>query len=87
MAHEDGVVIDEAAKLNKGVLIKKGLLSGHLDSLAADAKENDPVEQSLKFIFRKPGVGSVIVGTINPKHLEHNVKCAIRTTKLILLFE
>ena len=78
LVHEDGVVIDEAVKLNKGILIKKGLLSGHLDSLTAAEKKDDPVEQSLRFIFSKPGVGSVIVGTINPQHLEHNVGCAIR---------
>ena len=76
LAQEDGAVIDEATKLGKGVLIKKGLLSGHLDSLAETAI--DPVEQSLKFIFNKRGVGSVIIGTINPRHLEHNVACTLR---------
>jgi aryl-alcohol dehydrogenase-like predicted oxidoreductase len=73
-APEDGAVIDEAMKLGKGVLIKKGLLSGHLGSLP-DSKI-DPVEQSLEFIFSKQGVSSVIVGTVNNDHLEHNVRCA-----------
>lgn len=73
---DDCVVIEEAARLGKGVLIKKGLLSGHLNSL--EDTVTDPVEQSLKFIFSNRGIGSVIVGTINPQHLEHNVDCAIR---------
>ena len=76
LIREDGAVIDEAAKLGKGVLIKKGLLSGHLDSLVNAAI--DPIKQSLEFILRKKGVSSVIVGTINPAHLERNVGCAIQ---------
>ena len=62
-----------AAAAGKGVLIKKGLVSGHLDSLHSD--QADPVAESLRFIFRKPGISSVIVGTINPRHLEHNANC------------
>ena len=76
LAREDDAVIDEAAMLGKGVLIKKGLLSGHLGSLAM--KKLDPVERSLRFIFSKPGISSVIVGTVNTRHLEHNVNCAIK---------
>jgi len=75
-AREDSAVIDLAAKLNKGILIKKGLLSGHLDSLADSA--TDPIEETLRFIFNRKGIGSVIVGTINPLHLKHNVDCTIR---------
>jgi aryl-alcohol dehydrogenase-like predicted oxidoreductase len=78
-ARDDGTVIDEALKLDKGVLIKKGLLSGHLESLPD--KEIDPVEQSLAFIFGKEGVSSVIVGTINNEHLEHNARCTARVLK------
>jgi len=75
VAREDGAVIDEAKAKGKGVLIKKGLISGHLDSL--NGNQADPVAESLRFIFRKPGVSSVIVGTINPRHLEHNAKCVV----------
>lgn len=73
LSREDGTVIDVAAAAGKGVLIKKGLVSGHLDSLHSD--QADPVAESLRFIFRKPGISSVIVGTINPRHLEHNANC------------
>ena len=61
---EELPVLAAAAAANKGVLIKKGLQSGH----ASD------VEAALRFIFAQPGVGSVIVGTINPKHLADNVR-------------
>ncbi len=65
------VVIDRAYALNKGVLIKKGLASGHLNKLS----DTDPVRTSLQFIFQAPGVHSVIVGTLNKEHLSHNVTC------------
>ncbi len=56
-------VLERAAELNKGVLIKKGLNSGHAES----------VEQALRFVFEQPAIHSVVVGTINPKHLRDNV--------------
>ena len=68
--------IEAAHVQGKGVLIKKGLLSGHLDSLAETTV--DPIEKSLRFIFEKPGISSVIVCTINPRHLTHNVQSAIK---------
>lgn len=58
-------VIAEAAKLNKGVLIKKGLQSGHAEN---------SVEDALRYVFSFDGVSSMIVGTINPKHLRQNVE-------------
>jgi aryl-alcohol dehydrogenase-like predicted oxidoreductase len=72
LTEEDGLVIDQAKKHNKGVLIKKGLSSGHLMSLTGD--DSDSVKDSLGFIFKKPGVSSVIVGTIDINHLIENVK-------------
>ena len=72
---EDGLIIDEANKHNKGVLIKKGLSSGHLKSLTGD--DNKSVKDNLEFIFQKPGVSSVVVGTINLDHLRGNVKTTI----------
>lgn len=56
-------VLQRAVQLNKGVLIKKGLQSGHAQS----------VEDALRFVFAQPAVHSVIVGTINPAHLRDNV--------------
>ncbi len=59
-------VIEAAAKAGKGVLIKKGLQSGHLGP--------GGVAEALRFIFAHPGVSSLIAGTINPVHLAENVR-------------
>ncbi|MEQ9726415.1 aldo/keto reductase [Pseudomonas sp. WHRI 8822A] len=69
---QERAVLDYAASHAKGVLIKKALASGHvcLDSGV------DPVRASFELIFAHPGVGSAIVGTINPLHLAHNVAVA-----------
>ena len=60
-------VLEAAAHANKGVLIKKGLQSGHVAG-------EDGVRKSMEFVFAQPGVTSMIVGTINPKHLRSNVE-------------
>lgn len=59
-------VIQRAHQLNKAVLIKKAFNSGHAASPA----------DSLKRVLSEPGVSSVIVGTLNPQHLESNVATA-----------
>ncbi|MBL3589156.1 MAG: aldo/keto reductase [gamma proteobacterium endosymbiont of Lamellibrachia anaximandri] len=59
-------VLEAAAKANKGVLVKKGLMSGHV-------KGAEGVFRSMEFIFSQPGVSSMIAGTINPAHLRSNV--------------
>ncbi|KOR32838.1 aldo/keto reductase [Achromatium sp. WMS3] len=59
-------VLDKAKQLNKGVLIKKGLQSGHIAN-------SEAVQKAMQFIFSYPGISSLIVGTINPKHLKANV--------------
>lgn len=58
-----------------GVLVKKGLLSGHLRG-AGPEPGGDPASASLRFILGHPGVSSVVVGTINPAHLEQNARAA-----------
>lgn len=63
-------VLELAKKLNKGVIIKKGLQSGHADS----ASGGGGVEASFKHILSLPGVSSMIVGTINQKHLQSNIE-------------
>lgn len=65
-------VLDYAARHAKGILIKKALASGHI-CLESGV---DPVRASFELIFAHPGVGSAIVGTINPLHLAHNVAMA-----------
>ena len=64
---DDSLVIDYAAELNKGVLVKKVFNSGHD---CVDAKTN--AANNLGFALGYKGVSSVIVGTINSAHLESN---------------
>ena len=61
-------VIERAYQLNKGVVIKKGLQSGHADS----------VENAFRHVLTQAGVSSMIVGTINPDHLRSNVELCNR---------
>jgi len=56
-------VIERAHALHKGVVVKKGLQSGHTDS----------VEDAFRHVLTQPGVSSMIVGTINCDHLRSNV--------------
>lgn len=63
-------VIDYAAAHDKGILVKKALASGH----ACLKSGEDPVRSSFELLFSQPGVGSAIVGTINPQHLTDNVR-------------
>ena len=62
-------VLELAEKLNKGVIIKKGLQSGHADKDAGGGG----VDVAFKHILNLPGVSSMIVGTINQSHLKDNV--------------
>ena len=61
-------VIERAHELNKGVVIKKGLQSGHAAS----------VEDAFRLVLTQPGVSSMIVGTINADHLRSNVDACNR---------
>ena len=67
-------VLQLAEKLNKGVIIKKGLQSGHADKSAG----GQGVEAAFQHVLNLPGVSSMIVGTINPDHLLANVEMACR---------
>ncbi|MEC8860572.1 MAG: aldo/keto reductase [Pseudomonadota bacterium] len=66
-------VIQQACKLNKGVLIKKAFASGH----AVVDRSADPVRSNLQFSLQEPGVSAVVVGTINPHHLRDNVRACL----------
>jgi aryl-alcohol dehydrogenase-like predicted oxidoreductase len=65
--NEELPVLQAAAEQGKGVLIKKGLMSGHVAG-------EEGVRRSMEFVFSQPGVSSMIVGTINPDHLTSNVR-------------
>ena len=62
-------IIKRAHELNKGVIIKKGLQSGHADKSAGGSG----VDEAFKYVFGHAGVSSMIVGTINSEHLKNNV--------------
>lgn len=66
----DHAVISAAQQKNKIIFIKKALASGHLSKFSA----KDPISEAMQFIFKEPGVTSVIVGTLNQEHLRHNVQ-------------
>ncbi len=61
-------VIAAAYAQQKGIFIKKALVSGHLQPL------NSPqaLAEALAFSVNEPGVSSVIIGTINAVHLREN---------------
>ncbi len=67
-AYTDELPVLQAAKMHhKGVLIKKGLMSGHVPGI-------EGVRASMRHVFALPGVSSMIVGTINAQHLRQNVQ-------------
>jgi aryl-alcohol dehydrogenase-like predicted oxidoreductase len=68
-------VLDYAAEHGGGVLLKKALASGHVDTLG---QSEDPVEHAFKFAFGHPGTSGVIAGTINPQHLKDNVAACVK---------
>ncbi len=74
---DEAVVIDHACALEKGILVKKALNSGH-DCVAGEvdtkAESESLTQKNLRFALDREGVTSVIVGTINPKHLKENVE-------------
>lgn len=67
-------VLAYASQHQKGIFIKKALVSGHLQTL----QTSDPITRAMQFIFSEPGVTSVIVGTIHPLHLQENVEKALQ---------
>jgi aryl-alcohol dehydrogenase-like predicted oxidoreductase len=70
-------VIAEAGRRGAGVLIKKGLASGHA-AVGSPIAGADPAREALRFVFERGGnaVSGVVTGTINPAHLRANVAAA-----------
>jgi len=71
LQQQDREALVLARQLGKGVLVKKGLMSGHLQQQGRDL-----VQESLQCVLGEPGIHSMIVGTINPTHLAANVVTA-----------
>lgn len=71
LQQQDQQALDFAVRNNKGVLVKKGLMSGHIQESGRDL-----LRESMQKIFSQAGVNSMIVGTINPQHLAQNVRLA-----------
>jgi len=74
--HTDDPVLDRALELNKGVVIKKGLQSGHADSEAGGAG----IDKAIRYVFSHPAVSCLIAGTINPQHLRQNAQLVAQLT-------
>ena len=72
LQQRDEAVLELATQQGKGVLVKKGLMSGHV----GNTEGGDLVRASMELNFSRPGIGSMIVGTINPQHLRHNIETA-----------
>lgn len=70
----DVPVIAAARQANAGVLVKKGLQSGHADRAHGGAG----VEAAIRCVFSTPGVTSMTVGTIDRAHLRENVEITER---------
>ena len=73
---EERPVLDACAETGTAVFVKKALASGHL-CVQDDA---DPVEHGLRFVYAHPAVTSVVIGTIDPRHLRHNALVATQLT-------
>lgn len=69
---EEKPVIEYAHQHNKAVFIKKALASGHLTKIS----QENPVTTAIDFIFKTPGISSIIVGTLNLEHLKEIAYCA-----------
>lgn len=63
---EEHVVIDHAYSKQKGILVKKAFGGGYLAT-------STPIKNILHFVFSKPGVTSIVIGTINIQHLCENL--------------
>lgn len=70
---EERPVIEFAHQHHKGIFIKKALASGHIANTASDS-----VSQSFENILSIHGVSSIILGSINPGHIQSNAEKAIK---------
>ena len=79
LAQQERPVLDECARLGRGVLVKKVFDSGHLVEPADAPDTGRPAPQaSLELVLGHPGTSAAVVGTINPLHLRSNAEAARR---------
>ncbi len=74
---EDASVIEACHKSGAGVLLKKVFASGQV---CHDGKTS--IEEALSFALKPAAVSAAVLGTINPKHLSHNVMAVLAGDKL-----
>ena len=63
--------IDEAEREGVGVFLKKALGSGRVGG-----EYEQSAEDALRFVYRKPGVTSVLIGSLNTTHVHENAVAA-----------
>lgn len=68
LQQQDRAPVALARELGKGILVKKALMSGHVQR-----EGRDLVRDSLACSLEQPGIHSLIVGTLTSSHLAHNV--------------
>lgn len=73
LEQRDEAVVQAATMKGKGILVKKGLMSGHVHRKNDLETPVDLVSESMRLSYSQPGISSMIVGTINPEHLRSNV--------------
>jgi aryl-alcohol dehydrogenase-like predicted oxidoreductase len=76
LQQQDTAVVARARELGKGVLVKKGLMSGHVQDSATAPR--DLVAESMALIFSNPGNHAMVVGTLSEAHLRSNVEKALQ---------
>ena len=62
-------VISYAHQHGKAVLIKKGLASGHINTMGS-------LEKNIRFILETPGVTSLVFGSVTPANILTNIRAA-----------
>lgn len=78
---DEKAVLDYAAAHDGGVLLKKALASGHVDTLVDGLGGDDPVQSAMDFAFGHAGTDAIILGTINPNHMRDNVRACMQALR------
>ena len=76
LQQQDHAAVERAHVLGKGVLVKKGLMSGHVNADATGGMQ-DLVRDSMNAVLGNNCIHSMIVGTLSTSHLRRNVELAL----------